>query len=244
MINWKNEKENLERLINVEHVSYEEIGRHYNVSGAAVKKAAKGLGITLPQKRAINPNEHFNRGKQMKRVLIRNEGKYVEKKVAVEPKPAYCLNCGTDITDKHGKKYCSFKCEQEYRYKDYIRKWKSGEIPGFGNAFLMSKHLKRYLLERANHQCERCGWHETNENHPEPPLQIHHIDGNCLNNNEENLQVLCPNCHALTDNFGSKNRYGSKERTNYFGKGKDGYDKKKEKLRKRLEDMDDINKKQ
>ena len=35
------------------------------------------------------------------------------------------------------------------------------------------------------------------------PLEIHHIDGDCTNNKMENLQLLCPNCHSLTSNFGS-----------------------------------------
>jgi predicted HNH restriction endonuclease len=38
------------------------------------------------------------------------------------------------------------------------------------------------------------------------PLQIHHIDGDATNNKEENLQLLCPNCHTLTENYGSLNK--------------------------------------
>lgn len=30
------------------------------------------------------------------------------------------------------------------------------------------------------------------------PLEIEHIDGNALNNKEDNLILLCPNCHSLT----------------------------------------------
>ena len=37
-------------------------------------------------------------------------------------------------------------------------------------------------------------------------LQIHHIDGDATNNREENLQVLCPNHHAMTEHFGSRNK--------------------------------------
>lgn len=59
---WKNEKNELERLINVEHISYEEIGRKYSVTGQAVKKAAERLGILIPKRREINPSEHFNKG--------------------------------------------------------------------------------------------------------------------------------------------------------------------------------------
>ena len=59
MSKWVLEKENLERLINVEKVSYEEIGRKYGCSGANIKKIAKKLEIELPQRRKINPIETF-----------------------------------------------------------------------------------------------------------------------------------------------------------------------------------------
>lgn len=36
------------------------------------------------------------------------------------------------------------------------------------------------------------------------PLELHHIDGDRFNNNLENLQILCYNCHALTNNFRQK----------------------------------------
>ena len=39
------------------------------------------------------------------------------------------------------------------------------------------------------------------------PLQLHHINGNPTDNRIENLQVLCPNCHAQTDNYSGKNSY-------------------------------------
>lgn len=37
------------------------------------------------------------------------------------------------------------------------------------------------------------------------PLELDHIDGNHLNNNLDNLRLLCPNCHALTLNYRGKN---------------------------------------
>ena len=36
------------------------------------------------------------------------------------------------------------------------------------------------------------------------PLELHHIDGNKQNHQLSNLQMLCPNCHSITDNFKSK----------------------------------------
>lgn len=37
-------------------------------------------------------------------------------------------------------------------------------------------------------------------------MELHHIDGDPFNNDYENLLLLCPNCHTLTPNYGSKNR--------------------------------------
>ena len=47
--------------------------------------------------------------------------------------------------------------------------------------------------------CENCGLREW-QGMP-IPLEIHHIDGNNTNNLMSNLQLLCPNCHALTSNY-------------------------------------------
>lgn len=37
------------------------------------------------------------------------------------------------------------------------------------------------------------------------PLQVNHINGVKANNMRSNLELLCPNCHALTDNYCGKN---------------------------------------
>ncbi len=37
------------------------------------------------------------------------------------------------------------------------------------------------------------------------PLELHHINGNRFDNRLSNLQLLCPNCHALTDNYSGRN---------------------------------------
>lgn len=36
------------------------------------------------------------------------------------------------------------------------------------------------------------------------PLELHHVDGNRSNWKLSNLQILCPNCHAMTDNYSWK----------------------------------------
>lgn len=63
--------------------------------------------------------------------------------------------------------------------------------------------LKDKLIELRGHKCEDCGLTEW-KNQP-IPLEAHHIDGDKCNNTLENLLLLCPNCHTLTSNYGSKN---------------------------------------
>ena len=53
------------------------------------------------------------------------------------------------------------------------------------------------------HRCEECN-NEYWLGNP-IPLEVHHKDGDVLNNEIDNLKLLCPNCHALTNNYRGKN---------------------------------------
>lgn len=109
-----------------------------------------------------------------------------------------CLNCG--IEKERGKnttgKYCSNSCQHEYQIKERIAKWKNGGS--------IHKHtLKRYLSDQKD-GCWECGITEWNG---KPiVLELEHIDGNSSNDNEENLSLLCPNCHSQTSTFKGRNK--------------------------------------
>lgn len=125
-----------------------------------------------------------------------------------------CRNCNKEIKNKN--KYCSVKCQKEYEYMNFIKKWKEGETSGMRGEYQLSMHIKTYLLEKYNNQCARCGWGETNQYTGKIPLEIEHIDGNYENNKEENLIVLCPNCHSLTSTYkGANYNHGRKTRKKY-----------------------------
>lgn len=64
-----------------------------------------------------------------------------------------------------------------------------------------SHAVKLKLLDEGikEYRCERCGNTEWNEQLI--PLELHHLNGDHHDNRLENLQVLCPNCHAQTDNY-------------------------------------------
>ena len=65
--------------------------------------------------------------------------------------------------------------------------------------------LKNRLIKEGYKEwrCENCKRTEWLGN--PIPLQLHHKDGNHLNNKLDNLMLLCHNCHSLTDTFAGKN---------------------------------------
>ena len=118
-----------------------------------------------------------------------------------------CLNCGKELIGQQ-QKYCSNKCQLDFQRAEYITRWKNGEENGMRGQYGISDRVRAYLLEKTQNHCQKCGWGERNPTTGRIPLEIHHIDGDYRNCAEENLEVLCPNCHSLTPNFGSLNREG------------------------------------
>lgn len=70
---------------------------------------------------------------------------------------------------------------------------------------IQSNKIRNKLLVEGikQHQCEKCN--RTTWNGQPIPLELHHVDGNRFNNEIENFQLLCPNCHALTDSYRGRN---------------------------------------
>ena len=65
--------------------------------------------------------------------------------------------------------------------------------------YVKPEFLKKRLLAERGHICEVCFL--SNWRGEKVPLELHHIDCNRLNNNPENIQLLCCNCHALTEGY-------------------------------------------
>lgn len=71
--------------------------------------------------------------------------------------------------------------------------------------------LKNYMLKFGivENRCDVCGITSWN-GHP-LNMELHHVDGCPSNNKRENLLLLCPNCHAQTENYRSKNLSARRE---------------------------------
>lgn len=195
---WINEKEKLEYLINIDKVSYEELGRRYGVTGTAVKKAAKKLGINLPKRREINPNELKSFAKREKTTHV-------------------CQNPNCRKVFEHRpssfNKYCSLSCQQEHRHMKSYKKIVEGD-ESIMRANYSPKHIKDIILNEQDGICAICGC-KTEHNSKPLVFILDHIDGNAANNKRSNLRLICPNCDSQLDTFKSKNKNGARSYYRY-----------------------------
>lgn len=122
----------------------------------------------------------------------------------IKPK-SFCVTCGNE-TARRGYTYCSNSCQQEYQYRDFIKRWKEGKVIGLRNIGVVSKAIKRYLREKYNNKCVLCGWSEINQKTGLVPLVADHIDGDWTNNTENNLRLICSNCDSLSPTYAALNK--------------------------------------
>ncbi len=95
-----------------------------------------------------------------------------------------CIICQKPILSRFRKKTCSRTCSNKNRAGI---KYKIGRPK---DKVRSQQALKIRLVKLRGKECERCGY-----NKPEI-LQVHHKDRDRKNNEFENLELVCPNCHA------------------------------------------------
>ncbi len=109
--------------------------------------------------------------------------------------------CG-DLIKAGATKYCSFKCQQNFRRRELVQLLEAGNYSALGT----TTFLRNYLVDHLGERCTRCGWAERHPATKRVPIEVDHIDRNWQNYRLENLTLLCPNCHALTPTFRGLNR--------------------------------------
>ena len=76
-----------------------------------------------------------------------------------------------------------------------------GKHPQFQTFKLKNRLLKEGIMKNECCKCGLTSWQDKPLN-----MELDHIDGDRTNHKLENLRILCPNCHAQTDTYRSKNR--------------------------------------
>lgn len=128
----------------------------------------------------------------------------------------------SEAAEKMGYRYCSsagIRAVREYTQLNNIdvshfhgqgQNKNNFDYSRFQNGRVV-KDPRKALLYIRPYKCEICG--NSEQMGDDIPLQVHHKDGNHLNNELDNLQLLCPNCHAQTDNQCGKNLSGKQKVT-------------------------------
>lgn len=123
-----------------------------------------------------------------------------------------CAVCAAPIRQSN-RRYCSGACQFQDTTQRKLNAWLfedwnpphrgEGDVPAY---------VRRFWLATYGERCVLCGWAERRPKDGRIPLTWDHIDGDCSNNRYSNLRLLCPNCHALTDTYGSLNKVSRRKR--------------------------------
>lgn len=101
-----------------------------------------------------------------------------------------------DISHFQGKSHRKNKGKFKTPTTDYLN----------NNVCITSYKLRNRLLADNYFERKCCCCGNTDWLGNPIPLELHHKDGNKENNNLDNLELRCPNCHYFTDTYKTKNR--------------------------------------
>lgn len=128
-----------------------------------------------------------------------------------------CEYCRTPIQNK---RFCNHQCSSKFKYEEFIQKWRAGDTSKAGtcDGLCISNYIRRYLFEKYDNKCGKCGWAKINPTTGKIPLVVNHINGDSTHNEESNLELICPCCDSLTPTYMGLNK----------GKGREARRKKRQ----------------
>ena len=111
----------------------------------------------------------------------------------------FCESCGKTI--KHPNRFCDARCKSTLDAKSFGERWVTEGYRALPEhtqkSGIFNGKARRFIFIDKGSKCERCEWTYSFGDNSFPPLEVHHKDGNYKNNNYDNLELLCPNCHAI-----------------------------------------------
>jgi len=114
-----------------------------------------------------------------------------------------CRGCGSTLSKRSQKIYCSNACQQNVRQKSSLERWLESGKATIGTG--RTHYTRLYLAAAQSGCCAICGAASTWQGLP-LALVLDHIDGDPTNNCRENLRLVCPNCDSQLPTYKSRNR--------------------------------------
>jgi len=145
------------------------------------QRLCEQCGKELVKRRGERPSRFYRR--RFCSVACSNASKV---KVPIERR--FCEQCRTKLVRRRGEStpkfqrrvFCSVACSGASKMK------------GIVSDSALSKRARKYREDK----CESCGaTHSLSASGRTRPLDVHHIDGDRMNNREENMMTLCVSCH-------------------------------------------------
>lgn len=119
--------------------------------------------------------------------------------VRVDPPAKLCAWCKKQCSKRNNGGWCSNACYQAVVNAKRHHEWKNGGQPWRGTTSLSAA-----IISVSGRKCNQC---QLEEWQGSPiPLEVNHKDGNGGNHAKDNVELLCPNCHAQTPTYKAKNR--------------------------------------